>query len=55
MIAVIIVVVVAVFICAVLWVTTTLSPTRPRPVSRYRGPTFMEVDRRLRRRKRPKH
>ena len=31
---------------------TTGPPTRPRPRSRYRGPTFMDVDRELRRTKR---
>jgi hypothetical protein len=30
-----------------------LPPTRPRPGSRYRGPTFMSVDRKLKRRKPP--
>jgi hypothetical protein len=30
-----------------------LPPTRPRPRSRYRGPTYMSVDRKLRRKKPP--
>jgi hypothetical protein len=37
-------------IAVLLWWGTTLPPTRPRPRSRYRGPTFLDVDRKLRRR-----
>ena len=30
---------------------SSLPPTRPRPDSRYRGKTFMEVDRKIKRKK----
>jgi hypothetical protein len=36
----------------VLMWASVLSPTRPRPKSRYRGETFTTVDRKLRQRKR---
>ena len=39
-------------LAAVLLWGTSGPPTRPRPRSRHRGPTFMEIDRKLRRRKR---
>lgn len=39
---------------ALLWWGTALPPTRPRPRSRYRGPTYMSVHRRLARRRRPR-
>jgi len=52
MVGVISFVVVALAIGAVLWWGSSLPPTRPRPGSRSRGPTFMSVHRRLRRRRR---
>jgi hypothetical protein len=36
----------------ILW-GSTLPPTRPRPDSRYRGRTYMEVDRKVKRTKPP--
>jgi hypothetical protein len=40
-------------ICALILWGIRLPPTRPRPRSRYRGPTFMSVDRKLKRKKPP--
>lgn len=37
---------------AVIWWGTNGPPTRPRPGSRNRGPTFLDVDRKLRRARR---
>jgi len=48
-VAVIVVIVLALAIGALLWWGSTLSPTRPRPDSRYRGRTFISVHRRLQR------
>jgi hypothetical protein len=52
MIGLVIMCLLAVSIGAALWWASTLPPTRPRPRSRYRGPTYMSVHRRLQRRKR---
>ena len=37
--------------CALIWWGSSLPPTRPRPDSRYRGRTYMEVDRKIKRTK----
>jgi len=49
---VILLLVLAVGIGGVIWWATILPPTRPRPDSRYRGRTFMSVDRKVKRRPR---
>jgi len=43
---------IAIAIGALLWWGSRLPPTRPRPGSRHRGPTFMSVHRRFGRRRR---
>ncbi len=48
LVALITLIVVAAGIGAILWWASDLPPTRPRPRSRYRGPTFMDTHRRLR-------
>ena len=48
LIALIALIVIAVGIGALLWWASDLPPTRPRPRSRYRGPTFMDTHRRVR-------
>jgi hypothetical protein len=52
MVALIVLALIGVALVALIWWGTGGPPTRPRPRSRYRGPTFMDVDRRLRRRMR---
>jgi len=37
---------------ALLWWGTSGPPTRPRPRSRYRGPTYLDIQRQLQRRRR---
>ncbi|MGA7987605.1 MAG: hypothetical protein WCB51_04315 [Candidatus Dormiibacterota bacterium] len=36
---------------ALIWWGASLPPTRPRPDSRYRGKTYLEVDRKIKRTK----
>ena len=50
---VILLLVLGVGICALILWGMRLPPTRPRPGSRYRGPTFLSVDRKLKRKKPP--
>jgi hypothetical protein len=50
---VILLLVLALGICFVILWGMRLPPTRPRPDSRYRGRTYMSVDRKLRRKKPP--
>jgi hypothetical protein len=50
MVGVIALIVVTIGIGALLWWGSRLPPTRPRPGSRSRGPTYMSVHRRLQRR-----
>ena len=44
--------VLAVLLGAILWWASGLPPTRPRPRSRYRGPTYLDVHDRLEERRR---
>lgn len=53
MLGVALLLVLAAGICALILWGMRLPPTRPRPRSRYRGPTFMSVDRKLKRKKPP--
>ena len=48
---VILLLVLALGIGVLIWWGSSLPPTRPRPDSRYRGRTFMEVDRKVKRNK----
>lgn len=49
MAGVILLLVLALGVGGVIFWGLTLPPTRPRPRSRYRGPTFMSVDRKVKR------
>jgi hypothetical protein len=51
-VALVVLLVIVVGLFAIIWWGTNGPPTRPRPGSRYRGPTFMDIDRQLRRRRR---
>jgi hypothetical protein len=53
MIGVVLLLVAGLGMCALILWGMRLPPTRPRPGSRYRGPTYMSVDRKLRRKKPP--
>ena len=48
------VVLIALGIGLLLWWGTRLPPTRPRPGSRHRGETLMDVHKRLQKRRRPR-
>jgi len=48
------VIVIALGVGLLLWWGTRLPPTRPRPSSRHRGETLMDVHKRLRQRKPPR-
>jgi hypothetical protein len=48
---VILLLVLAVGIGVLIWWGSRLPPTRPRPDSRYRGRTYLEVERKLKRKK----
>jgi len=52
MLGVVLFICIAIGIGALLWWGSKLPPTRPRPGSRHRGPTFMSVHSRLDRRRR---
>jgi hypothetical protein len=52
MIGVIVLIVLALGVGALIWWGSFLPPTRPRPDSRYRGRTFISVDRKLKRKPR---
>jgi hypothetical protein len=51
MAGVILLLILALGIGALIWWGSSLPPTRPRPDSRYRGRTYMEVDRKIKRKK----
>jgi hypothetical protein len=51
---IVVLILIAVGIGVLLWWGTRFPPTRPRPTSRNRGETLMDVHKRLQRRRRPK-
>jgi hypothetical protein len=53
MVGVVLLLVLALGVGALIFWGIRLPPTRPRPDSRYRGRTFLSVDRKLKRRKPP--
>jgi hypothetical protein len=48
----IVLIVLAVCFAALLWWSLSLRPTRPRPRSRYRGPTYLDIHDQLEKRRR---
>jgi hypothetical protein len=50
--ALVVLVIIVLGLFALIWWGVGGPPTRPRPGSRHRGPTFMDVDRKLRRARR---
>jgi len=52
--SILVLILIALGIGLLLWWGTRLPPTRPRPGSRHRGETLMDVHRRLQRRRRSK-